>query len=76
MFFPSGTVIAIGTFILGGVLFFVGLFAIGLSAFLISCYYIVQMSGTILINIRDKLPFIPFPGIIGAGTRVTEEKHE
>lgn len=59
-FLFEGTVIAIATFILGVVLFFVGLFSIGFSLFLISSYYALQMSGSIISRLRDKLAVNPF----------------
>jgi len=39
---------------LGGVLFFVGLFAIGFSFFLIGGYYVVEMARGVLAGIKDK----------------------
>lgn len=70
-FFSKGTIIAIGTFILGGVLFIVGLFAIGFSLFLISCYYTLQMSGSIIARLKDKLS-VTF--MSGDGVHFQEER--
>lgn len=73
-FLFEGTVIAFGTFVLGIVLFFVGLFAISFSLFLITVYYLYQTSGSMLRHVRGKIPYIPF--ISQASTEGQEDKQE
>ncbi|KAH3869643.1 hypothetical protein DPMN_032812 [Dreissena polymorpha] len=53
--FFEGTLLAIGTVILGFVLLFVGMCAIGVSCFLVGGFYALQFGRQFLVGLREKL---------------------
>lgn len=62
--FVEGTVLAVGTIILGGVLFFAALLAIGVSAFVVVGYYSVMVVGADIVNsLQERFSGLKIPAL-------------
>ena len=74
----SGTVLVIGTMVLGGVLLFVGLLALGLSSFIVVAYYSVFVFGVDVVNsIQDRLASLsPASAFVSREKIGDKEEHE
>ncbi|KAK3090522.1 hypothetical protein FSP39_012462 [Pinctada imbricata] len=57
--FIEGTVLTIGTVVLGGALFFVGLMSLGFTAFVIGTFYSFRGAKHILHSVMEKVPSPP-----------------
>ena len=59
--------------ILGGVLFFVALLALGVSASIVVGYYSMLMAGDVVNSAQERLPGLQIPAISGVINRIQEK---
>ena len=65
--------LAIGTMILGGVLFFVALLALGVSASIAFGYFSVLMAGDIINSVQERVPGLQMSTLGDLGNRVQDK---